>query len=707
MKTTAYLAFLLVVCSLAEGSRADNLPPPPVPAAASPCTLWQFLGIPQAAHEFQGAHLNKLGNKPDKEVKPPLKGLADPANLQSPNPAIKKAAEIKQEEDLAPQKIKAIKYLATIGCACHPGVKDALLAALDDCTEAVRYEAVLAFCHAAGNPCKTCNKNSCCGPDVKKKLREMADGMDANGCLKEPSPRVRAAAAAALNACNMVTPEEPVVPTPVPEKIEVPTPARPERAASMPPLAPLPDDNPFDSSRQNGPEDRPAGQRAAGVPVRPISMEETRPGDAADSSSAAGIAESSDNRPGDWLAAFPGGQRIFGRPSCPCPCPQAPGAVAPGAVAPGAGAPGGAAPGAPAPAPIPAPGEAAPAAQPTPPSNALAGSFGATAGPASAAPNMIGDFSALAGTITTSINRAPNSNSISTAGGDRCFKVSDDNNPCLSDRVFLDYNGFRNALLGSDGASHDLNRCTFGVEKTVFDDWCSVELRIPFSQGLDATQSYAAGAPIAGTEFGNIPLIFKWQLSCSEEGCLSAGVAAVFPTGRDAVVDSPTGATLLVVKNQAFHLQPFIGWLWKPNACWFVEAFAELDFDANGNEVDAPAGTNFAPGTLVPVGRYSDQNLCYVDLKVGRWIYQSCDARFLTGIAPAVELHYTTTMQNTETVDGVTNPYNRVDVLDLTAGLHLQLGPLSTLTIGESVPLRDGGNRTFDNEFIVQLDRRF
>ena len=97
-----------------------------------------------------------------------------------------------------------------------------------------------------------------------------------------------------------------------------------------------------------------------------------------------------------------------------------------------------------------------------------------------------------------------------------------------------------------------------------------------------------------------------------------------------------------------------------------------------------------------------------MDVAVGRWIHQEdCEARFLTAIVPSVELHYTTTLQNTQSVAGVTNPYNRVDCLDLTAGLHVQLGALSCLTIAEAVPLREGGDRTFDNEFIVQFDRRF
>ena len=110
-----------------------------------------------------------------------------------------------------PQKIKALKYLATIGCACHPGVKDALLAALDDCTEAVRYEGALAFCHAAGNYCEVCHKTSCCGPDVRRSFATWLKAWIATGAPRNRR-RVRQAAAGAFNACNMVTPEEPASP---------------------------------------------------------------------------------------------------------------------------------------------------------------------------------------------------------------------------------------------------------------------------------------------------------------------------------------------------------------------------------------------------------------------------------------------------------------------------------------------------------------
>ena len=115
----------------------------PAAPASSP-TLWSYLGIPQGVNKLEDATWNRSGNRPDAERTNPLTRIADPANLSDNMPkSIQTAAKIKQQEDLAPQKIKAIKYLATVGCGCYQkmGVREALLESLDDCTEEVRYEA--------------------------------------------------------------------------------------------------------------------------------------------------------------------------------------------------------------------------------------------------------------------------------------------------------------------------------------------------------------------------------------------------------------------------------------------------------------------------------------------------------------------------------------------------------------------------------------
>ncbi|HRE99924.1 MAG TPA: hypothetical protein PLI18_05370 [Pirellulaceae bacterium] len=204
---------LLSTCLLATVVAAGpgcTLPKVPVP------TLWQKLGIPQASLGARDHFANRDGLNPDRERKLPLKRLADPELLQAENPAIKLAAKIKTEEDLAEQKIKALRYLASIGCGCYDKdgeVQKALLAALQDCTPEVRMVACEAIRTAACNPCANCscaNGGCCCGKEIQEQLKKMATE-EKDGCFFEPSAQIRAAAARALAACPPL-PETPVTP---------------------------------------------------------------------------------------------------------------------------------------------------------------------------------------------------------------------------------------------------------------------------------------------------------------------------------------------------------------------------------------------------------------------------------------------------------------------------------------------------------------
>jgi hypothetical protein len=173
--------------------------------------LWEFLGV-KGLFQVVGGGLNRLRNRlgsrfPGLEARPPVLALTDPANM-GPNapPAVKAAADAKAYEDQAAQKIKAIRYLATLGCTeCFPDVETGLLAALDDCTESVRYEAVLAIRTLAGSPCAQCLNNRCCSPSIRAKLEQMANQTNNMGCYVEPSARVRRVARLALAGCGGAT----------------------------------------------------------------------------------------------------------------------------------------------------------------------------------------------------------------------------------------------------------------------------------------------------------------------------------------------------------------------------------------------------------------------------------------------------------------------------------------------------------------------
>ena len=222
----------MAVLCLGCASVPAAAPPVPAPAAPpvttgpativvgqDPCcpeqTLPEFLGITglfRAAGALVTRIRSRLGMRfPGLEGRPPVLPITDPANLDSPNPAVSAAAEVKAQEDAADQKIKGLRYLATIGCGgCYPDVEQALLAGLDDCTEVVRYEAASALRNTAGNPCQFCSSDKCCSPTVQKKLQDVAYGVeDDTGCPTEPSARVRRMARLALAGCGGPIAESP------------------------------------------------------------------------------------------------------------------------------------------------------------------------------------------------------------------------------------------------------------------------------------------------------------------------------------------------------------------------------------------------------------------------------------------------------------------------------------------------------------------
>jgi hypothetical protein len=322
-------------------------------------------------------------------------------------------------------------------------------------------------------------------------------------------------------------------------------------------------------------------------------------------------------------------------------------------------------------------------------------------------PEMIGDLGS-GGLKYLRFGR--NDGTVPLAGGAPAFKISEDDSPIPVDRVFFDYNHFQNAITahapGNAGALawFNVERFDFGIEKTFWDGWASIEIRIPFAGGLPATQSI--GGPETAVVFGNIPIVYKNLIVRSEDFALSGGLAVIVPTAPDAVFLNPVpGPELDRITNTAIHLQPFLGFAWTPND-WFIQGFASMDFDVSGDSV-------IVLGVTGP--KYYSQSVAMFDLSVGKWIYKSPDG-WVTGIAPTIELHNTSTMQPASATGPVGQPFSQTDFLDLTAGVHLKMGTSSDLTVAASVPLNgtditgpviDKQNREFDAEIIVQFNRRF
>lgn len=306
------------------------------------------------------------------------------------------------------------------------------------------------------------------------------------------------------------------------------------------------------------------------------------------------------------------------------------------------------------------------------------------------------------------------------AAGGGVIKVAENNKPIPMDRVFFGYNGFQNALTVGQPVPRDVNanRYTLGFEKSLAEGLWSVNVVVPFTDSL-ALNSDAFS--VSSNSFGNLAVFLKRLAYSDDELALSAGLGVSLPTGSDLSVQThqfnPIRATNdtqnLTIHNEAVHLVPYVGLLAMPSDDWFYQGFVSLDFAANGNGVDL--GTPASP-----VGTLTEQNLFHLDFSIGCWIMRNPDAYYLHGVAALAELHYTSTIQDTDSIlfptqpdvgtfinAELTNLANRTDVLNLTGGIQLQIGRLSNLRVAGVVPVRNQPDRQFDSEIQISFNRHF
>jgi hypothetical protein len=347
-----------------------------------------------------------------------------------------------------------------------------------------------------------------------------------------------------------------------------------------------------------------------------------------------------------------------------------------------------------------------------------ASEFGAGLGYESAAPGMIGDFYGGGYQVRADEFRTFQQEhfNLSVAGGDRRYKIAENNSPFPIDRVFFNFNHFHNALRTANGNDAHLDRGVAGIEKTFLDQWWSFECRLPFMSGLNGDQVInSATANNVSNEVGNVGLALKTLLFQDATMAASIGLGAVLPSGSDSRVFDNPGATTpaIVVENEAYYLQPFAGLWWAPTDRFFSQYVIQADFDTRGNSVSVRSG-----GVLTPQGVIQDQTLLFLDASFGYWLIRDpYSDRVITGFAPMIEFHHSTTMQDTDIVDfsnavgggararnDVSNPNNRQDVLNLTGALRLEIAGRSYLTFAGVTPLRRG-EKLFDTEFSIQYTR--
>jgi hypothetical protein len=367
------------------------------------------------------------------------------------------------------------------------------------------------------------------------------------------------------------------------------------------------------------------------------------------------------------------------------------------------------------PAPAPNVAQAPPAPQPTPPNNFLSSSIGVASSPQSFAPFMIGD--ALGGNIGVINNyglaavRMPGG-LLNTAGR---IGLQDNFSPMPRDRVFFDYSDFQDVpMVGLNGPTQvqNVNRFSPGFEKTFFDRWTSIEVRMPVAYGLNNTLS-GTGNTHSG-EFGDLLVSFKTLLTRTDTLATSGGMALTLPTAQGISLVNFPGVQLnqLQIQNRAVYFQPYLASLWTPNDRFYMQGLASVEVASGGNQVSLQF--NGLPGNTL--GNLNNQTYLNFSVSTGYWAYLEPRNRYLTGIAPIFELHQSQTVSgsnqlaaasgNGSTIVVGQNNYH-FQLLNVTTGVNVQLGPMSSLLMGYTTPLGSGSDKLFAGEFSLLFNRRF
>jgi hypothetical protein len=286
----------------------------------------------------------------------------------------------------------------------------------------------------------------------------------------------------------------------------------------------------------------------------------------------------------------------------------------------------------------------------------------------------------------------------------RMVKIAENFTPAPRNRLFASYHFFNDVF---DGEIGDVNRYTIGFEWMYSDENRSVEFRLPFAHTLDSRQVDDPSVR-KNTELGNLTITLKSVLEESDHWLLSGGAGLTFPTADDNQFVRPSDLReILRVDNEAVHFLPFLAVIVTPNENLFIQSSAQLDIDLNGNHAQG----DLMAMTLRPLGVHQDSTLLFLDLNLGYWLYDDPNGECLTGFAPIIELHYTTTLNEADLIqrDGflVGDLSNRFDILNLTLGTHFSFRNGRSIRPGFVIPLRSGDDKQFDFEFFLQGNLAF
>jgi hypothetical protein len=266
----------------------------------------------------------------------------------------------------------------------------------------------------------------------------------------------------------------------------------------------------------------------------------------------------------------------------------------------------------------------------------------------------------------------------------RGFKIADNQSPRPTDRVFSSFNYFDNVnralneRLGAPIQNMIVYRQVYGFEKTFFDQWASIGIRVPIDTLTIQSSPRFPGLGGTSSAFGNVNVFTKFILWEDRGGSLiSAGLAVDTPTGPNSFAGFPT-----ILGKNVTDIQPFLGYIFTNGGDWFVQGFGSV-----------AVPTDSALPTLM-----------FLDAALGYYVYRSnTPGSFLTAVVPTFETHVNIPLNHSSL--NFNDTYGTPTVVDLTFGLNTEFFKRGVMTLGYALPVT--GPAPFSGEFILQFNLRF
>lgn len=239
--------------------------------------------------------------------------------------------------------------------------------------------------------------------------------------------------------------------------------------------------------------------------------------------------------------------------------------------------------------------------------------------------------------------------------------------------------------------SRDINAYVYRLttEMKILGGNGSIMLHVPFNTTIEASQTVPTNY---GTDFGDLSFGPKFLLVDRPDLAISTG----------AMFDAPTSPEIEslgnpITTNSGWHISPYLG-LETNRGNSFSQTFVSYRGMTR-------------PETLIAIPfEIETQDLLVVNSQVGYWLRRG-SAQTISGIAPTIEMHYISTVEDENPITITSFFYGRSDQLTLTGAMNFEINNRSMLSFGYGVPLRDnptaGGlptDRMFDGELTINFN---